>query len=211
MHDSPPPLGSPPLPPSPLRPLCGAVLAGGRARRMGGQDKGLIELNGEALVAHALRRLRPQVDTLLINANRHHEVYARYGCPVIADPDGIDAFSGPLAGILALLGHSTQTLLTVPCDSPLFARDYAIRMLDALQQADADLAVAADGERLQPVFLLIKPTLKDSLQRYLNAGERKIDRWFQQLNRVSVDFSDRPEMFLNINTPDDLADLAQRL
>lgn len=196
------------LPPSALRPLCGAVLAGGRATRMGGRDKGLIELNGEPLVAHVLRRLRPQVDTLLINANRHRDDYARYGCPVVADPDGIDAFSGPLAGVLALLQHSTRTLLTAPCDSPLLADDYATRMLEALQHSGADLAVASDGDRLQPVFLIIKHEITENLRIYLERGERKIDRWFAQLDWISVDFSDRPTMFLNINTPDQLAALA---
>src|SRR5581483_1360528 len=87
-----------------MRPgVTGVVLAGGRGTRMGGADKGLVELHGRPLAAHALDRLRPQVDALLISANRNHDRYAALGAPVIADASS--TFDGPLAGMLAALSR----------------------------------------------------------------------------------------------------------
>lgn len=190
--------------------LTGVVLAGGRATRMGGQDKGLLLLCGEPMVAHAVQRLTPQVDTLLINANRNIAQYQQYATQVVRDD--LAGFQGPLAGMLAAIASArSDYILTVPCDSPLLPTDYAVRMLGALQQHNAELCVASDGERLQPVFALIATALQNDLHAFLSAGERKIDRWFARHRMVQVDFSDTPAMFRNINTPQELAALETEL
>ena len=189
----------------PELPLTGVILAGGRARRMGGVDKGLVELAGRPMVAHIVEALRPQVDALIINANRNHEAYAALGnCRVVADESG--DYAGPLAGMASAMAASEHPLvLTVPCDSPLVAADLAERMLDALskeQGAGSDaLAVAHDGERLQPVFALLPASLREDLLAFLAADGRKIDTWYARHRMVVVDFSDRTGMFTNINTP----------
>ncbi|MDX1605534.1 MAG: molybdenum cofactor guanylyltransferase MobA [Candidatus Competibacterales bacterium] len=185
--------------------LTGVVLAGGRARRMGGRDKGLIPLAGEPLAARAARLLGPQVDALLINANRNRDEYAALlpGVRVVGDATG--GFLGPLAGMLAALEATrTDYVLTVPCDSPLLRGDYAERMVAALVAADARLAVAHDGERLQPVFALLQRDLSPDLRRALGAGERKIDRWYARHRPALADFGDAPAMFRNVNTPEEL-------
>ncbi|MEZ5583204.1 MAG: molybdenum cofactor guanylyltransferase MobA [Candidatus Competibacteraceae bacterium] len=188
----------------------GVVLAGGRAQRMGGQDKGLLLLAGQPMVAHVIRLLRPQVGELLINANRHAPAYRQLGCAVVSDAN--DHFLGPLAGMLAALRATTNPyVLSAPCDSPLLPADYARRMHAALQQQHAELCVAHDGHRLQPVFALLSQSLGDSLSAYLEAGERKIDRWFARHRMATVDFADHPEMFRNINTPEELAALEAEL
>lgn len=186
------------------------VLAGGRATRMGGVDKGLVNLAGEPMVAHVLRALLPQVDRVLINANRSLGEYASFGWPVV--PDLETGFLGPLAGLAAgLRAASTPLALTVPCDSPLLAPDLVARLYSALEREDADLSVPHDGERLQPVFALVKRTLLGSLTAYLEGGGRKIDRWFEQQRVVRVDFSDRLETFVNVNDPQERAALEARL
>src|SRR3954466_7439277 len=97
--------------------ITGVVLAGGQGRRMGGVDKGLVELQGRTMVEHVLQRLAPQVDDVLINANQNAERYASFGHRVIADVLG--GFAGPLAGLQAALTHASHPrVLTVPCDSP---------------------------------------------------------------------------------------------
>src|SRR5699024_6312427 len=117
--------------------ITGAVLAGGAGRRMGGVDKGLVELRGKPLVAWALDALRPQTATLLINANRSQDQYRVFGWPVIAD-DG-DGYQGPLAGMLAVLSAAqTAYVLTVPCDAPRIPPDLAARLGAALLAADAE-------------------------------------------------------------------------
>lgn len=190
--------------------LTAVILAGGRGRRMGGQDKGLVELAGRPMVEYALDALRPQVDALLINANRNQARYGAFGLPVISDEIG--EFFGPLAGIASALTHAAPgLLLTAPCDSPLIAADYAGRMRAALIGQDAEIAVARGEERLQPVFALLRTELRSSLMDYLAAGERKIDRWYARHGAVEVDFSDHPEMFLNVNDPEERTALELRI
>jgi molybdenum cofactor guanylyltransferase len=186
------------------------VLAGGRATRMGGMDKGLVELAGRPMISHVLAALAPQVERVLINANRNHEHYAAFGWPVVADADA--GFLGPLAGLAAgMRAASTPLVLTAPCDCPLLAPDLASRLYSALEQERSEIAVPFDGERLQPVFALVKRELADSLAAYLAGGDRKIDRWFAQHRLAQVDFSDRPENFVNVNDPDERAALEIRL
>lgn len=177
---------------------------------MGGRDKGLVDLVGQPLVAHIVAALRPQVGDLLINANRNQSTYATFGCPVVSD--SISGYCGPLAGMLAALEFTTRPyLLSVPCDSPLLPTDMVARLYAALYAAQADLSVAWDGERLQPVFVLLQTTLRDDLRASLTAGERKIDRWFARHRMARADFSDCPALFRNLNTPDELAALAREL
>ncbi len=190
----------------PKQGITGVVLAGGMARRMEGRDKGLIPFRGRPLVAHVVEALAPQVDELFVNANRNREAYAGLGYQVIGDD--LEGFQGPLAGILSAMrraGH--PLLLVVPCDAPLLPADFARRMKKALEGAGADIAVAFDGERLQPVHALISCRLADDLEDFLKSGERKIDRWYDRHAVVKVDLSDRPETFVNVNTPDELARL----
>jgi molybdenum cofactor guanylyltransferase len=180
------------------------VLAGGMGRRMGGRDKGLLPFGDRLLIGHILDGIAPQVAGVLINANRHADDYAQFGYPVVADP--IDGFQGPLAGFLAGLGQTaTDYVLTLPCDGPHILPDLAGRLASALNGAGADIAVAHDGERLQPVYALMHRDVLPSLQRALAAGERKIDRWYPLNEWVTADFSDCPQQFRNFNTPEEYA------
>jgi molybdopterin-guanine dinucleotide biosynthesis protein A len=180
--------------------ITGLVLAGGRGNRMGGLDKGLQLLHGEPLVAHAIRRLAPQVSEVMLNANRHLDRYAEYGLAVWPDAD-VD-FAGPLAGFLAGLAHcSTQWLATVPCDSPRFPTDLVARLAAGLGAARAAIAVTtAEGRRQpQPVFCLLHRELQGDLADWLAAGERKIDRWLARVGCAEVAFTDA-DAFFNANT-----------
>jgi len=195
----------------PRQDITGVVLAGGRARRMGGADKGLVEVNGEAMVVHALRGLTPQVGTILINANRNQERYAALGsCRVIPDADG--DYAGPLAGMASAMQHATtRYILTVPCDSPLLTPDLGERLFAALREDDGEISVAHDGARMQPVFALLDCTLRESIVDYLSGGGRKIDAWYAERRLALASLADHPDMFLNINTPEDRDSLEKRL
>ncbi len=186
------------------------VLAGGRARRMGGQDKGLLDIAGQMLVEHITTALEPQVDHIAINANRNVEQYAALGYPVWQDV--VDDFQGPLAGMLTALKQSTDAfVLTLPCDGPIVASDLVWRMLAQQRLEDSDIVVAHNGERLQPVYCLLRTALMESLSQFLQSGERKIDNWFSQHGFAVCDFSDNPDMFLNANTPEELTALEGKL
>lgn len=193
-----------------LGPVTGVVLAGGRATRMGGTDKGLLEVAGVAMVDHVLERLRPQTAALVINANRNHAAYATRGCPVV--PDAFGEFAGPLAGMAAgIEAAGTEWCVTVPCDSPLVPPDLVTRLAAALQSQGADLAVAEGAGRMQPVFALLPRRLLPDLHGFLEGGERKIDAWYGRHTVARVDFSDSEEAFLNINTPEERDQLEERL
>jgi len=188
----------------------GVILAGGKARRLNGQDKGLIELAGQPLVQYVLDVLTPQVSHVKINANRNLEKYARYNCPVIADE--FDNYCGPLAGMASCLGTiDTPFMVAVPCDSPFIPDDLVQRLYLQLEKDEADISVVHNGERMQPVFVLLKSTLRDSIINFLNNGERKIDLWFEQHKLAITDFSDQPDLFMNINTQNDLSRIASKL
>jgi molybdenum cofactor guanylyltransferase len=185
-------------------PIIGAILAGGRARRLGGIDKGLVEVAGRPMIEWIIDALAPQVDGLIINANRNAERYATYGLPVV--PDALPDYQGPLAGFAAAMDYvgTSGAVLTVPCDSPLPPATLEARLSAALEEKDAELAVAHDGERLQPVYALIPVALRDSLAAFLAAGDRKIDLWYARHRTATADFSDCRDRFVNLNGPDDL-------
>ncbi|MGD7034960.1 molybdenum cofactor guanylyltransferase MobA [Methylotuvimicrobium buryatense] len=186
--------------------VTGVILAGGLARRMNNQDKGLVLFHRRPMVSYAIDSIKPLVDQVIINANRNLDAYSKFGLPVVSDQNG--NFEGPLAGILSAMAHADAGIvLVMPCDSPLIKTDHLQRLLKAGLNPEIDVAVAFDGERLHPVFLAIKTTLESSLIDYLGSGERKIDRWLMKHRMTQVDFSDAPEVFVNVNTLGELSAL----
>ncbi|MGB5224777.1 MAG: molybdenum cofactor guanylyltransferase MobA [Arenicellales bacterium] len=184
--------------------ITAVVLAGGRGRRLGGQDKGLMDLDGKPLIEHILELVTPQVSAVIINANRNQQVYADLGHPVISD--NMADYQGPLAGFaVALAACNTDYIMTLPCDGPYVPVDLVSRLSAAMKDNDAELAVAYDGQRMQPVYALIPSSLLGSLQEFLDAGDRKIDLWYARHNTALADFSDVIDTFFNINTEDDLS------
>jgi len=190
--------------------ITAVILAGGQGRRMGGMDKGLLEFNGKPLVAILIAELENQSVDIILNANRNLQSYQAYGYPVISDQ--LEDYQGPLAGFAsAMKTVTTDYILTLPCDSPLLARDYVTRFLDCHAQHAAPIIVAFDGVRLQPVHALIRVDLLPSLIRFLESGDRKIDRWYARHDFRQADFSDMADMFRNINTPSDQQSLEAEL
>ncbi len=198
--------------------ITGLILAGGRGSRMGGVDKGLQNFNGMPLALHALMRLGPQVETVMVNANRNLSAYESFGASVW--PDASADFAGPLSGFLVGLERcETPYLLTVPCDTPRLPLDLAERLAQALVREDADMAMAAAPEvnaqgqtelRSQPVFCLMKVAMLESLVAFTHAGGRKIDAWTDQHKTVLVPFDapqDDPLAFANVNTLQELQNL----
>lgn len=190
--------------------VTGVILAGGRATRMGGVDKGLVQISGRPMIAWVVDTLRSQVADVLINANRNHDSYRGFGCDVVDDGDS--EFRGPLAGMVSgMRAARTPYIAVVPCDSPLLHGSLVQRLHDAARASGAPIAAAHDGGRLQPVFALLSCELLDDLAGYLDDGERKIDRWYARHGYESVDFSDVAESFANINAPDDKRALERAL
>ncbi len=183
--------------------ITGLLLAGGRGARMGGADKGLLQLNGESLARHALRRLRPQAGELLISANRNLADYASLGARVLPD-EASQAFSGPLAGMAAgLRACTTPWLLCVPCDGPWLPLDLARRLGEAALSGGRDAAIAVAGGRRQPVYALLRRELLGSLLEFLRGEDRRVEAWLRTVGFAEAAFDD-PQSFDNINLPEQL-------
>lgn len=183
--------------------ITGLILAGGQGSRMGGTDKGLLPLQGRPLAAWTLERLAPQVDRIVVSANRNIEEYAAFGHPVVSDADP-GSYEGPLAGVLAgLLACATPLLAIVPCDAPRFPEDLVEKLAQALRDSQAPLAYAVTPVRTHPVFMLCRRKVLPALEDYLAQGHRKIAYWQDELGAVKVVFPDEPA-FANFNTPEEL-------
>ncbi len=185
--------------------ITGVILAGGRAKRMNGEDKGLLLVNDKHMIEYVVDTLRPQVSSILISANRNLEQYyqlTKY--PIL--PDNFGYYSGPLAGIAtALSTASTDYVLSVPCDAPLVSPELAERLYTGLIQGGGKISVAHDGEVIQPTFCLMKRSLLTDLLAFFKMDERSVRRFLQRHAAIQVDFSDLADSFLNINTTEELA------
>ena len=202
-----PSAGPQPALPQPTDHISAVLLAGGQGSRMGGVDKGLVELAGRPMAAHALARLAPQVDELLINANQNLERWRTFGYPVFSDDfGGAGSFCGPLAGLHGALVRARHPLvLSAPCDSPFLPTDLVARLARALHASAAQLAVATTAGRAHPVFCLCQRALAPQLADFLAAGGRKVGAWHSTLRVVAVPFDDNPAAFRNINTAAELS------
>ena len=196
--------------------ITGCILAGGRASRMGGVDKGLQLFRGQTLVQRAIERLQPQVAQVIINANRHHADYALTGCKLVADTALAD--NGPLSGFYTGLQYGeTEWLVTVPCDSPFFPLDLVEKLALAATEKQALIAMAQtprlhdNSWELQPVFCLMHRSLLDSLRDYLQNGGHKISLWAQLQTPLALSpFANPPtstDPFANANTLQELQNL----
>jgi molybdopterin-guanine dinucleotide biosynthesis protein A len=187
----------------------GVILAGGRATRMGGGDKGLLTLGGTTLLARVIERLAPQVDAVALNANGDPERFGAFGLPVV--PDGVAGFPGPLAGVLAGLdwaaAQGAEDVVSVAADTPFFPPDLVPRLLLAREHERQPIALAATpGPERHPTFGLWPVALRHDLRAALEGGLRKVVQWTDRHGAATAIFPvGAYDPFLNVNTPDDLA------
>lgn len=181
--------------------ITGVVLAGGRATRMRGKDKGLEELNGKPLWKHVADTLSGQVASIAISANRNIDIYQRSGYAVYQD--NLADYPGPLAGMLSVMQQSQgEWFLFCSCDTPFIPHHLAERMV--LQRGESPVVWVHDGERDHPTIALINKALIPDLQTYLAVGERRVMVFMRQSGGHSIDFSDLKSAFINVNTTEDL-------
>jgi len=196
------------------------VLSAGQGLRMGGVDKGLQMFKGKPLVQHMLERLGPQVSHLMVNANRHLDLYRSFCDEVWADEE--PGLGGPLAGFLVGLEKAKRPfLMTVPCDTPLIPLDLSERLYRAMSSTQADMAVVRSVDhspkmssqddspplRAQPVLCMMRGHLAPRLRQFMTRGERKVSAWSREIHTVWVDYdqpNDEPKAFSNLNTLEDL-------
>ncbi|HCT5532663.1 TPA: molybdenum cofactor guanylyltransferase MobA [Enterobacter cloacae] len=192
---------------NPGQEIIGVVLAGGRATRMAGKDKGLQQLNGKPLWQHVADTLADQVAAMAISANRHIDIYQRSGYPVYQDTLG--DYAGPLAGMLSVMQQSeAEWFVFCPCDTPFIPSCLVERLVQF--RDSAPVVWVHDGERDHPAITLIHRSLVPALQDYLTAGERRVMVFMRQSGGHSVDFSDWKSAFVNVNTTEDLQTMEEK-
>ncbi|MCX7646752.1 MAG: molybdenum cofactor guanylyltransferase MobA [Rhodobacteraceae bacterium] len=200
-----------------MTPLPGVILAGGRATRMGGGDKGLRTVGGQSLLARVIARLGAQCAPLALNANGDPARLAAFGLPVL--PDGIPGQPGPLAGVLAGLdwaaGLGAPAIVTAAADTPFLPRDLAARLVAAAGPSGLALAASPDAGgvlRRHPTFGLWPVALRHDLRAALAGGLRKIVLWTDAHGAGTAAFPSDPfDPFFNVNTPEDLAEAGRLL
>lgn len=192
--------------------IAGVVLAGGKSRRMGGGDKALLELGGRTILDHVIERARPQVSTLVINANGDPARFSRFGLPVIADV--IEGHAGPLAGVLTGLEWAAAKfpdcvwVATFASDAPFLSLDLVARLRAAVERDGADMACASSAGRRHPVFGLWPVALVGPLRHAVfDQAIRKVDIWTARYGLAVADFPAEPlDPFFNANRPEDLVE-----
>jgi len=178
------------------------ILAGGKARRFNGLDKGLIKVNEMRLIDHAINNIQSQVSDIIISANRNLQEYEKLGFPVLTD--NTDNYDGPLAGILQALEYINDGLLAViPCDMPVIDNDLISRLSQQLSNTQADICCVNDQTGLQPLLAIMQKRVLHSLQQYLQAGHHKVQGWVAQQNLATLD-THKTSSLLNINDMNDL-------
>jgi molybdopterin-guanine dinucleotide biosynthesis protein A len=175
-------------PPYPTQQITALILAGGKAARMGGADKGLVTYRGKPLVQHVGAVLRPQASTVLLSANRSHAGYRALGFEPL--PDLRPGFPGPLAGIEAALAVcDTNFLLVCPCDTPHIPNDYGSRLWRSLVAGQSGIAFAVDTQRCHYLHMLISVTEASDLSGFLDSEHRAVRHWLARQSCAKARFS----------------------
>jgi len=194
--------------------IYGVILAGGQSSRFGGQDKGFIQFRQKTMIESVIDVLRPQVDDLLISANANLDAYQQFGHPVIQD--NTPGFYGPLMGIYSVMEfihsnhpshspHQHINLLIVPCDMPLLPHNLKEQLLKT-QNHPQQATIVREGNRLQPLVMLLPLSHSSNLKRYLECGNAKVTDWVLSINPAVSDFSPQTGCFDNINSARELAE-----
>jgi len=191
--------------------IVGLLLAGGQSRRMGGGDKALHLIGGVPLLERVIERMRPQVETLVLNANGDPARFASFGLPVV--PDSVPDYAGPLAGVLAGLDWTARHrpdcayVVSVATDAPFLPRDLVSQLVRGMEDSGADLACAASGGQPHPVIGLWPVRLREDLRHAIvDETVRKVDVWTARHRLATVPFASEPiDPFFNANRPEDLA------
>ncbi|MFY0677786.1 MAG: molybdenum cofactor guanylyltransferase [Neptuniibacter sp.] len=185
--------------------MAAVILSGGQGSRMGGQDKGLILIDGRPMVMRALELAARFTRTFVISCNRNQSTYSQFKCKLIADQ--LSDFQGPLAGIHSALSHFEQDfshLLVLPCDTPWLNETLLAELVTAAKNNPSSICYLATKDRPQFLHAVIPAALTSSLNSWLESGERAVYKWYRQHPVVEVKVADNSESLRNINTQSDV-------
>ncbi len=179
--------------------IAAVILAGGQSSRMG-QHKALLPFRGTTFLSLLITQLQPMVSQVFVGGSPEKDLYVGIGVDILSDPEPFVG-AGPLAGLLAALNScDSDLLLCVPCDNPQLPANLVSKLIAAMEKNNADLVYVDDGESEYPLYALLKTSLRQSLQDYLQAGEKRVFGWIKMNNSKAVNFSAERAYFCNINS-----------
>lgn len=178
----------------------GAVLAGGRSRRMG-RDKAFVELAGRPLVSYAVEALRAAGAREVLAVGGDAGRLAAAGATWV--PDRFPG-AGPAGGILtALEAAACDVVVVLACDMPYVTAE-AVRAVVGALGPDDDAAVPEREGRLEPLLAAYRRRCAAALEAAVTAGERAVHRALRGLAVHRLRLAD-PAWAHSINTPEELA------
>ncbi|MFK3817925.1 molybdenum cofactor guanylyltransferase MobA [Pseudomonas sp. NPDC089407] len=185
---------------TPLPASSALILAGGRGQRMGGRDKGLVDWQGEPLIAHMHRTVRPLTDDLVISCNRNQAVYRAYADQLVGDADA--DFPGPLAGVIAGLKVARHAWVVVlACDAPLVDRALVEDLLRAAAANDR-AAMVRQGGYWQPMFSVLPRRVLPVLEQAWAEGERSLQKALLRDRVQALECAEGDRRLSNFNSPE---------
>ena len=186
------------IPPPCFSSLSVVILAGGQGKRVGARQKALLPYQGKPLLSWVVQGLAEKKLPILLNVNSQDSAYQSYDLPQFSDQ--YQGFLGPLAGMQAAWGNvTTDWIVFVPCDNPSLPNHLIERLLQAYSRHPAPLVAVHDGQRVQPLYLLMHRSMASKLRQALEQSHLSVSRWIQENPHVLADFSDQSQSFKNIN------------
>jgi molybdopterin-guanine dinucleotide biosynthesis protein A len=176
--------------------LAAAILAGGRASRMDGINKGTLVIGRTAIIDRQLETLAEVASDIFVVGSSDVNWTSR-GLRVI--PDEIPN-AGPLGGIYtAIMRSPRERTLVVACDMP-FLSGALLRELAAV--SDADLVIPRHTRGYEPLCAIYSRACADNIRDRLARGLYEASRLPKGLRVTEIDV-DNDRFFVNVNTPHD--------
>ena len=189
--------------------ILGAILAGGKSKRMG-KDKLFLSLNNKKLIEHTIDKVQKYLKDLIIVTNQENEFFVKNN--LITVKDCIDGQLGPLVGILTAMNWAKKNspncswIASFPCDTPFFPESVISKFIKESKKNKSLILCASSHGRKHNIFGLWSLELYDKLYYDLvNNKIRKVQDWTDKNGIKNLDFTfDKYDPFFNINTSEDL-------
>lgn len=182
-----------------------AILAGGKAQRMGGINKGLIKIDGETILKRIYLSLSPLfIETIIIG-----DPNKNYSLPGIKIYEDIIQNAGPLGGIHSALKNSSNNFVfVVSCDMPFVDSAIAIELIENLNLNQTEILIPKIRKFIEPLFAIYSKNTIPKIEEIIQHGiGRPITDLIEKTNTKYLVLDDNPannKCFTNINTLEDL-------
>ena len=193
--------------------ILGTVLAGGKSQRFG-EDKSQVKLDGKLLIDYILNEIISEFKEILIVSNNKINFKHSDTISMISD---LKKDQGPLGGVLSAMkwvkenNKKYQWIASFPSDTPFFKMDNFNDFIKRVNEKESELFFIKSGEKRHNIFGLWSVHLVDQLNKDLEIGTRKVERWANDIGVKIINMAyEKRDPFFNINTKEDL-EIAEKI